>query len=239
MKYKLVFSYDGTRFHGFQRQKNVKNVQTTIESVLSFILKEQIVIKGSGRTDAGVHALSQCAHFETSKKISFGFKKKLNDYFEDEIVIKKITKVNDKFHARFSVKEKVYCYKINLGDYKKELEGYCLQLHCKLDLEKMKEAKEVFLGYHDYKNFVSGLREDYHSYIKSIRFKKKKDILIIYFKGIGFYRYMVRNLVGALIDVGKRKVTVEEIKFMLDNPDIKRQLSTANSCGLYLVKVNY
>lgn len=239
MKYKLVFSYDGTCFHGFQRQKNVKNVQSTIEDALSLLLDENIVIKGSGRTDAGVHALNQCAHFETNKKVMFCFKQKLNKQFNGEVIIKSIRKVNDNFHARFSVKEKVYCYKINLAEYQKSLDGYCLQLRYKLNLEKMKQAKEVFVGYHNFKNFVSGSRDDYQSYIKSIKFKRKKEMLEIYFKGVGFYRYMVRNLVGALIDVGKGKVTIEELKSMLDNPDIKRQLSTANPCGLYLVKVYY
>ena len=106
MRYKVVFKYDGSKFHGFQRQKNVRNVQGELENSLSLILNDNIVIKGAGRTDRGVHANYQVAHFDTDKDIKF-LKKRLNLLLED-IKILKITLVDDNFHARHSVKNKTY-----------------------------------------------------------------------------------------------------------------------------------
>ena len=115
MRYLIKFSYDGTKFHGFQRQNDVKNVQGTLERVLSDVIDNEIVIKGSGRTDAGVHANTQCAHFDTDKKITKEDISIINRLLNDEIVIKKWQIVKDDFHARHDVKWKKYVYKVNNG----------------------------------------------------------------------------------------------------------------------------
>ena len=234
MKYLMVISYDGSKFHGFQRQKNVRNVQGYLEEVLSKILNEEIVIKGSGRTDAGVHALNQTAHFETSKSV-LGLKRKLNQELKD-IRVKKISLVPDDFHARHSVKEKTYLYKLDLSG-KRDANYYGL---CRnnLDIKKMRKASLVFLGYHDFYNFVAGEREDYHSAINKIKIFKLNNVVYFKFTGIGFYRYMVRNLVGALIEVGKNKIDQSIIADMLTGKTTKR-LPTASPNGLYLLKIRY
>ena len=234
MKYLMVISYDGSKFHGFQRQKNVRNVQGYLEEVLSKTLNEEIVIKGSGRTDAGVHALNQTAHFETSKSV-LGLKRKLNQELKD-IRVKKISLVPDDFHARHSVKEKTYLYKLDLSG-KKNANYYGL---CRnnLDIKKMRKASLVFLGYHDFYNFVAGEREDYHSTIYKIKIFKLNNVVYFKFTGIGFYRYMVRNLVGALIEVGKNKIDQSIIVDMLTGKTTKR-LPTASPNGLYLLKIRY
>ncbi len=234
MKYLMVISYDGSKFHGFQRQKNVRNVQGYLEEVLSKILNEEIVIKGSGRTDAGVHALNQTAHFETSKSV-LGLKRKLNQELKD-IRVKKISLVPDDFHARHSVKEKTYLYKLDLSG-KKNANYYGL-CHSNLDIKKMRKASLVFLGYHDFYNFVAGEREDYHSAINKIKIFKLNNVVYFKFTGIGFYRYMVRNLVGALIEVGKNKIDQSIIADMLTGKTTKR-LPTASPNGLYLLKIKY
>lgn len=236
MRYLIRFSYDGTKFHGFQRQNDVRNVQGTLENVLSNVLKENVLIKGSGRTDAGVHAHDQCAHFDYSDKISFKDIEKINYLLGKDIVINKCVLVNDLFHARYDVKKKMYVYKINNGKYKNEYDGYYYQSKCNYDIKKMKKASKLLIGTHDYHNFVSGYRDDYTSTIYKISIKKRGDIIILKFIGIGFYRYMVRHLVGALLDVGKGKVDVHVIENMLEK-DINKTLSVVPADGLYLEKI--
>ena len=235
MKYMMVISYDGSKFHGFQRQRNVRNVQGYLEDELSKILNEEIIVKGAGRTDRGVHALYQVVHFETSKDVS-NLKKSLNSVLED-LKIKKIKKVNEDFHARHSVKNKTYLYKVDLSNNKDE--NYYLKLRNNLDIKEMKKVSSLFLGTHDFKNFVAGERLDYIGTILDIKIYKFNNILYFKFKGIGFYRYMVRNLVGALLEVGKGKASKETIENMLEHPEIDKRLPTSSPNGLYLLKINY
>lgn len=235
MKYKMIISYDGSKFYGFQRQANVINVQGYLEKILSILLNEEIVIKGAGRTDKGVHAKYQVIHFETNKNIS-KLKKKLNKMLEF-VHIKKIKRVNNDFHARFSVKNKIYVYKVDLKGNKDH--NYYLKEIRPLNIKNMKEASKYMLGTHNFKNFVAGERQSYESTILSIRIYKFNNVLYFRFKGIGFFRYMVRNLVGALLEVGKGKISPLVIKDMLNSPDIEKRLPTVLPSGLYLVKINY
>ncbi len=237
MRYLIRFSYDGTKFHGFQRQSDVKNVQKTLEDALSKVLGKPIEIKGSGRTDAGVHALMQCAHFDYDDKLTIDIIDKINNALKGEIVINKFKKVNNDFHARHDVKKKTYVYKINNGKYKKEYEGYFYQVKYPIDIKKMKKASKLFVGEHDFHNFVSGFRIDYTTYIYKVSIKKKDDVILIKFVGTGFYRYMVRHLVGALLDVGRGKVDATVIENMLSNPHLDKKLSVVPADGLYLTKI--
>ena len=238
MRYLIKFSYDGTLFKGFQRQKDVKSVQRTLESVLSKYFNEEILIKGTGRTDAGVHAINQGAHFDVSRKITSNDLALINESLKGDIIVNKIKRVPDDFHARFNAIEKTYTYKIYIG-YDNRKVGYYYQINYNLDLRKMKNVAKLFVGTHDYHNFVSGKRDDYHSILFSIKIKKKKNIITITFKGIGFYRYMVRHLVGAIFDVGRGKASIEDVKNMLNNPNISKSLSVVPADGLYLVDIKY
>lgn len=235
MRYMVVFKYDGSKFYGFQRQKDVRNVQGYLEKELSNVLNEDIVIKGAGRTDRGVHAKYQVAHFDTDKSI-VGLKKILNKKLVDMKVLK-VKKVNDSFHARHSVKNKTYIYKLDLSGKKDT--NYYGYTYSKLDIKKMKYLSKIFLGTHDFKNFVSGERIDYNGTILDIKIWKFNNVVYFKFKGIGFYRYMVRNLVGALIEVGKNKISKEDLEKMLYNSNIDKRLPTSSPNGLYLYKINY
>ena len=237
MRYLIKFSYDGTKFHGFQRQKDVKNVQKTLEDALSKILGKPIEIKGSGRTDAGVHALMQCAHFDYDGKLTIDIIDKINNALKGEIVINKFKKINNEFHARHDVKKKTYVYKINNGKYKNDYVGYYYQVKYPIDIKKMKKASKLFEGEHDFHNFVSGFRIDYTTYIYKVSIKKSGDIILIKFVGTGFYRYMVRHLVGALLDVGRGKADATVIENMLSNPHLDKKLSVVPADGLYLTKI--
>ena len=147
MRKKIIFSYDGSKFNGLQRQKNTRTVQKTIEEALSKIFEDDIELKASGRTDAGVHAVNQVAHFDIKKDIK-GLKHKLNLLLNPDIVVKSVSNVNDDFHARLSVKKKEYVYKINIGEFDPIMEEYIYQYNKNLDIEKMKEAKDM----EDFKN---------------------------------------------------------------------------------------
>jgi len=234
MKYMMVISYDGSKFYGFQRQKNVRNVQGYLEKILSKVLDENIIIKGAGRTDRGVHAKYQVVHFETNKKI-LNSKNKLNKRLVD-LKVKKIKKVDNNFHARHSVKNKTYLYKIDLS--KKRDENYYGIVKNKLVINKMREASKLFLGTHDFRNFVAGERLNYISTILDIKIYKFNNVIYFKFKGMGFYRYMIRNLVGALLEVGKNKISGKILKDMLELKTEKR-LPTSSPNGLYLLKINY
>lgn len=239
MRIKVVIKYDGSKFNGFQRLLDDKrSVQFEVEKALSKIYNRNIEIKGSGRTDAGVHANYQVFHFD-AKTIKKDLKKDLNEKLLPDIYVKKIRKVSDDFHARRSVKKKKYIYKINLGPYKSSLNGYYYQPKFKLDISLMKDAAKYLIGTHDFHNFVSGEREDYVTTIFAINFIKSFDKLEIEFIGKGFYRYMVRNLVGALVEVGKCKESYKTVENMINHPEITKNLSTAPAEGLYLQKIWY
>ena len=239
MRYLIKFSYDGTKFHGFQRQNDVKNVQGTLEKVLSDVFESDIVIKGSGRTDAGVHAEAQCAHFDVDKKITKEDINIINRILNEDIVIKNYKLVKNDFHARHDVKYKKYVYKLNIGDFDKLKEGYYYQRKFKLDFSLMKRAMKLFVGTHDFRNFVSGPRIDYTTTIYKAKLKKKGSIVLFEFVGVGFYRYMVRHLVGAILDVGRGKAKVADVERMIDNQKKKKSLSVVPADGLYLVDVKY
>ena len=239
MRYLIRFSYDGTKFHGFQRQNTEKNVQSTLEKILSKYLNENIIIKGAGRTDAGVHAIDQCAHFDISKELVQDIVNSINKELEPDLVIKSFEEVDSTFHARHSVKEKTYVYKIVNGIISNDQVGYYLEVKKKLDIAKMKDTCKLFIGTHDFRNFVSGERDNYESTIKSIKLNTHNNIIEIEFCGIGFYRYMVRHLVGAILDVGKGRVDIDTVKYLLEHPEIDKKLSVAKANGLYLTKISY
>lgn len=238
MRVKIIFSYDGSKFNGFQKQKNALTVQGSIENALKEIYGEEIPIKGAGRTDAKVHANGQVAHFDVDNVDSY-LLKKMNNILNPNIVIRKLNKVNDDFHARHSAKKKKYIYKINVGAYLSALNDYYYQPRYKLDLGLMKQAARYMIGTHDFHNFVAGKRDNYISTIYNIEIYKTFKKIEIHFIGVGFYRYMVRNLVGALLEVGKCKVPSIVIRNMLENPEKKVELPTAEPEGLYLDKIWY
>lgn len=238
MRIKLILSYDGSKFNGFQRLKNTRSVQKEIEDALSKIYGEDITIKGAGRTDAGVHANGQVVHYDNTKKVK-NLERRINELVNPDIVIKKSEIVDDKFHARLCAKKKEYIYKINLGPFQAALNNYYYQPGYKLDIKLMEKTSKELIGTHDFHNFVAGERENYTTTIENIKFVNRFGKLEIHFIGTGFYRYMVRNLVGALLDVGRCKVPAYEVENMINNPNKDKRLSTADPEGLYLNKIWY
>ena len=240
MRYLASISYDGSKFYGFQKLKNHKSVQGELEKALTKINKTIVVVKGAGRTDRGVHAFNQMVHFDINIDIEpIRLKNAINSLIDDGMHINYCVIVDDEFHARFDVKKKIYQYVINLGEYDPIDNNYIYNYGRKLNIKKMKEASKYLLGFHSYKAFVSGSRDNFNSVIYKISFKKKKDILLISFEGKSFYRYMVRNLVGALLSVGEEKIEPINIKEMLDQEKNLYNYITAPANGLYLVNIFY
>ena len=241
MYYLIKMAYDGSKFYGFQRQKGHKSVQEEIEKALTDINKQQSVyIKGAGRTDRGVHAYMQCASFKLDVKITIqGLKRALNSRLQPYIYIREVKEVGENFHARFNVLSKKYVYKINLGSYNPIECDYVYQYPYKLDILKCRNVANLFIGVHTFHNFVAGVRDNYDCIIYKIRFIKTYKGITIHFYGKSFYRYMVRNLVGALLEVGKGKITKDHLVYMLNNKDYIKRLPTVSPNGLYLVKIKY
>lgn len=240
MKYLISITYNGSKFFGFQRLKGHDTVQKKIEDALSLIAKKKIEIKGAGRTDRGVHAYDQKATFELNINIDEEhLKLALNSLVAPYIYITDVRVVDDNFHPRFNVLKKEYIYKINLGDYNPLFYDYMFEPNYKLNIDKMKDCAEIFIGVHNFKNFTAGERKNYECIIYNIEFKESNNILEVKFTGKSFYRYMVRNLVGAMLDVSNNKASLEDIKEALEHPEIKKQFKTAIPNGLYLNKIEY
>ena len=245
MKYKIVFSYDGSAFLGYAKQPNLKTIQGELEKNLSLILNENIILSASGRTDKGVHALNQVASFSTIRKINDKdkFLHSINKLLNEEIYVKKIVKVRNDFDARFSARKKEYHYLINLGEFEPTLRKYQLTISDKnFDINKFIEGSNLFLGKHNFINFCSK-DEDKDGFIRTIYdFKviKKRQKLLIKISGDGFMRYEVRKIIGTLIYYSLNKITFDKIKYYL-NETKKRDIVpfTASPIGLYLFKVYY
>lgn len=242
MKYLITFSYDGSNFYGYQKQNNKRTVQEEIENVLSKLNNSKVLISASGRTDSKVHALNQKAHFDFDKRIEEKkLQKAINSLLPEDIYVKKIEKVHSEFHARFDVVSKEYEYKINVGSYNPLQRNYIFQYNKKLNIDLMKQAIKYLEGTHNFKTFTKTTIEE-KNYVRTIydtKIKKNGNIITIYFKGNGFLRYMVRNMVGTLITIGEEKIKPLEIKEMLKKENRKYASITAHPEGLYLKNVYY
>ena len=242
MRYLMTFSYDGTFFKGYQKQKSERTVQEEIEKALTRINSSPVLISASGRTDSKVHALNQKAHFDFDKKIELKkLKNAINSLLPDDIYIKKIQVVKNNFHARFNVVSKEYEYKINIGKYNPLQRNYVYQYNRNLNIELIKKASLLFEGTHNFKTFTKTTREpkDYVRTINKITITYNNGILKLIFNGNGFLRYMVRNIVGTLISVGEEKTSINEIPEMFEKENRVYACKTAHPEGLYLKNVFY
>lgn len=243
MRYLMTFSYDGTLYNGYQKQPDKNTIQDKIEESLTKINNNEFVsLVATGRTDKGVHALNQKAHFDLNTNIRTDkLKLALNSMLPNDIYIKDICNIDNDFHARFKVLKKEYVYKINLGEYNPIDRNYIYQYNKKLNIKAMKKAIKFFVGNHNFKSFTSSddIRESYDRIIYNAKIECKKDIISIIFIGNGFLRYMVRNMVGTLIEIGEGIKKPKDIQFILDARDRTQAGKTAPAEGLYLKNVYY
>ena len=246
MRYFMSFSYDGSKYKGYQKQPNEKSIQEEIEKALTKInSNKEVTIHASGRTDAGVHAINQKAHFDMDLIIDCDkLRHSLNSIIPKDIYVKGIVNDDDDFHARYNVKAKEYIYKINTGIYNPIEKDYVYQHNKRLDINEMQRALKYLEGTHDFKSF-SKCDEEKDDYVRTIvqaaleRDTKNIKKITISFLGTGFLRYMVRNLVGTLIEIGEGKYRSEDIIKILEAKDRTKAGICAPPNGLYLKDVFY
>lgn len=240
---KLIIEYDGKGFNGWQKQPNKLNIQGEIERAIKEVTGEEVELNASGRTDAGVHAISQVANFKTQSNIDINkIPIALNSKLKKSIIIKKAEEVDLNFHARYNAKGKKYRYIIN-----NSLVGSAIyrdleyNFPIKLDVEKMKHAAKYFEGEHDFKAFKSSGTSNKNSVreIYKVEIKEENERIILEFTGNGFLYNMVRIMVGTLMDVGLGKIKPESIKDIIDSKERTKAGKTAPAQGLYLVEVYY
>lgn len=243
MRYKITFSYDGTNFNGFQKQIGLRTVEGELEKAVSYMNgQKETLITGSGRTDKGVHADGQVANFDLDIKIPlFKIKMGLNSLLPEDIHIIAVEEVNNNFHSRYMVKEKEYYYLINVGEYNPITRNYTYQYNRELDIDKMIDASNIFIGTHDFRSFISGedKRENSIRTIKTINFEINEDILKITFIGDGFMKYQIRNIVGSLVEVGNGKKTKDDLIRIMELKNRSKAGFMVPACGLYLKAVRY
>lgn len=238
----MSFSYNGESFSGYQIQKNRRTVEEEIEKVLTKLNHDQYVkIYASGRTDAKVHAYLQTAHFDFEHMNVENLIYKLNQMLPEDIYIKKIEEVKEDFHARYTKKRKTYVYKINCGEYDPFTIHTIFQYNKHLDVENMKKAVLFFIGEHDFSSFTkkSHQYENTTRIIYDATIREEDTILEIEFTGNGFLQYMVRNMVGFLIEVGEGKRMPKEVMEVLEKRNRKYAAFTAKPEGLYLKNIEY
>ena len=241
---KLLIEYDGTNFQGWQVQPKGPTIQGIIEEKLGLLTGESIRLIGSGRTDAGVHALGQVAHFKTQSQMdAHSMQRALNSLLPSDIVIQKIEEVEEGFHARRHSKSKVYEYRILNRSLRSPFHhGYAWHIPQRLDLKEMKEGTQYLIGEHDFSSFRSVGTPTRTAVRKMIRAEWKRGrngFIRFEIEANGFLKQMVRAIVGTLIEVGRGKISVEEFRRILDAKDRKKAGPTAPAHGLFLKEVKY
>jgi tRNA pseudouridine38-40 synthase len=247
---KLTLAYDGANFHGWQQQPGVPTIQGALNDAASKITQEKVFVQGASRTDAGVHALGQVAHFKTQSTLSaLEFQRALNALLPPSIRVVAAEEMGPDFHARWQAQAKTYRYRIFRGrvlppfDYRR-----VLHYPWPLDEAAMAEAARLFEGEHDFSSFAASsgsedddrdrqmVREIYSSEI--VREPDREEIAFVV-RGRSFLRYMVRKIVGTLIEVGKGRLVPDDIPRLLELRDRSQSGPTVPPEGLYLVSLEF
>ena len=244
-RYQILIEYVGTNYNGWQVQRKGKTIQGRIQNTISKIFKEKINIIGSGRTDSGVHALEQSAHFDTNTKIkdSYKFLKSVNHFLSRYgISILDLKKRKLTFHARYSAKARIYKYVIlnrKSGSVLKNKR--CWHIIKKLNLEMMKKGAKKLIGTKDFSTFRSSScsAKTPVRTIKSIKFLTKKDIIEIEIKAQSFLQNQVRSMVGCLKYVGEDRWSIQKFDKIIKSKKRINCAPPAPAEGLYLTKVIY
>ena len=246
MPYKLTIEYDGSNYCGFQKQFDAsqKSIEEALEVAIYKLTQERPKIFGSGRTDAGVHALGQVIHFDLTKKFTpYKMQMGLNNYLrEEKISVLSCEEVDENFHARFDAKMRHYRYCIINRAAPLTLEkNRAWHVRKKLDVEEMKKAAEFLIGKHDFSSFrdaecqaKSAIRT-----VEKIEIKKNNEEILIEISAKSFLHHMVRNIVGTLVLVGSKKISATEMNKILGARDRTKAGPNAPAYGLYFWKVDY
>jgi tRNA pseudouridine38-40 synthase len=241
---KLTIEYDGTHYLGWQVQPRGLTLQGVLQEKLSSLTGEKIDLLGSGRTDAGVHALAQVAHFKTKSRLDVQtIQRALNSLLPSDMVIQKVEEVDEDFHARKQSKSKTYEYRILNRNIRSAFHrGYAWHIPQTLNIREMKKATRSLMGEHDFSSFrsVGSPKKTAVRKVTRAEWKRGRDGLLRFeIEANGFLKQMVRAIVGTLIEVGKGKIASEDFQRILDSRDRKQAGPTAPAHGLFLKEVKY
>ena len=242
-RYLINFSYDGTNYNGYQKQKGLNTIQGKMEEALKSINNHKDTkFSSSGRTDAFVHAYNQYGHADIDVNITeYKLKRALNSLLPDDIYVKNTKKVDDDFHSRYHAIKKEYIYKINMGEYNPIQRNYVYQLGKTLNIDKMKAALKYLKGTHDFERLSSNEHKEKNTIrtIYNTKLSLEGDILTLSFTANGFLKYMVRIMVGIIIQIGLEKYEPIYIKDIIDGKIKTNYKKIAPPQGLYLFNVEY
>ncbi|MCD6353443.1 MAG: tRNA pseudouridine(38-40) synthase TruA [Proteobacteria bacterium] len=240
---KFAVEYDGTNYSGWQSQKNAPTIQDALEICLSRILNHKVRLIGSGRTDSGVHALGQVANFKTDSSISLSsLLRGANSLLPKDILIKKIERVDDRFHARFSAKSRLYEYHIwNTSQPSVFHRNYSWWIRERLDVKQMEICAHHLIGRHDFSSFQGADHEKVfpEREVVMVEFRQKELELIFLIQANAFLRHMVRNIIGTLVEAGREKISPDNFAKIFSARDRSKAGITAPAQGLFLKKVYY
>ena len=242
--FKIIFRYDGTNFCGYQKQPNVRTVQEEIEKILYKIHKGELEVGicGSGRTDSKVHAYGQVANFFSPLNMDGeAMKRALNTLGPKDIHIIECEIVDEDFHSRYSAVRKDYVYKMNIKEYNPFYRDYVYQYNRKINVHAMQTAIKFFLGKNNFASFCANNPEEKNMEreIFEAKIENNDGIITFNFSGSSFLRYMVRIIVGTLIEIGEEKYKPEKVIEIFEEKDRSFAGRTAPGCGLYLKEVFY
>jgi tRNA pseudouridine38-40 synthase len=241
---RLTLEYDGSGYHGWQRQQNALTIQEVVETSLARLVGREVRLHGSGRTDAGVHALGQVAHFRTESKLPLAaFREGLNSLLPRDIAILQAEEAPAGFHARYDAKAKTYEYRILHRMVRSPLHRQrCWHLGLPLDLDRIRQGTRLIIGEHDFAGFQnsgSAIRTTRRRVLTAAWEEKPENWLCFRITASGFLRGMVRALVGTLVEVGRGKRQPEDMGQLLAAADRRLAGPAAPAAGLYLVEVVY
>jgi len=244
---KLTIEYEGTKYYGWQKQKNLLSIQGILERKISQITQEKIILNASGRTDAGVHALGQVANFKTNSSIPrTDLSLILNRLLPLDIRIKKVEIVDDNFHARHSAVGKIYHYYVLNSDQNNNymsifLRNYLYCVYKKINLENMQRSINFLQGKHNFKSFAcsGSVIRNWERTIKDITITRKGNIFCFHLEADAFLYKMVRTIVGTLLEVGEGKIKYFDVKKILEARNRKIAGKVVPAKGLFLMKVKY
>lgn len=242
--FKMTVEYDGSAYCGWQRQENGTSIQQRLEEAIKLITGQKAAVIGSGRTDAGVHALNQVGSFKCSTKLPVNkIFMGLNSVLPPDIAVKKLEEMPDDFNALRDVKSKIYIYKICNQRLRPVLgRNYSWHVRYPLDIGRMEKAAEYLYGTHDFSCFCA-TGSDVKNRVRTIiavEIKTGDEGLIeIKVESHGFLKYMVRNIIGTLVEVGRGKREPEEMKIIIESKNRNIAGVTAPACGLFLKEVKY
>ena len=240
--FKLTIAYNGANFFGWQKQEGFRTVQGELEQAFYLLTNENVIVEGSGRTDKGVHALGQVASvcFEANIPLK-NIKRAINNLLPQDIFVKKVEEVSMDFHARFSAKRKTYKYVVQIGgDRPTILNTLKAYYPYKVNIKKMQEVANLLIGKHNFKGFCSSGTQvqSFEREIFDISIKNKGREFVFEVTGNGFLYNMVRIIVGTLLEAGRDKLSIEDVKKALSG-ERKHAGVVMPACGLYLKNVNY